>query len=114
MELQMAVKNLPRDVTTRWNSTFDMLDFVLKYRVAIDGITDKHKLGLSSYGLDDHEWVLLEQLHDVLKVCRVCSTRDQSIHTLITHSPDPEGCNALFLSVVTQSRQCHPGHGLYR
>jgi hypothetical protein len=107
-------QNLPQDVATRWNSTFNMLDFALKYRVAIDGITDKHRLGLSSYGLDDHEWVLLEQLRDILKVCCVCSTYDQSIHTLITCSPDPEGCNTLFLAVVAQSRQCHPSRELYR
>ena len=47
---------------------FDMLDFALKYQAGINGIADKNKLGLSSYGLDDEEWMLLEQLCDILKV----------------------------------------------
>ena len=46
-----------------------MLDFALKYWAGMDGIADKNKLGLSSYGLDDEEWMLLKQLHDILKVC---------------------------------------------
>ena len=50
------------DVSTRWNSTFDMSNFAVEYEVAIDIITDKHKLGLSSYALDEHEWELLRQV----------------------------------------------------
>ena len=67
-ELCLTLKNLPRDVSTRWNSTYNMLECALKYWVGIDVITDKHKLELSSYGLSEKEWDLLEQLHDVLKV----------------------------------------------
>lgn len=59
---------MPRDVATRWNSTFDMLEFALEYRTAIDRITDKCKLGLGEYELDDEEWILAKELHDVLKV----------------------------------------------
>ena len=55
-------KIMPHDVSTRWNSTFDMSDFAVEYKVAIDTITDKHKLGLSSYALDKHEWELLRQV----------------------------------------------------
>ncbi|KIL55578.1 hypothetical protein M378DRAFT_51177, partial [Amanita muscaria Koide BX008] len=45
-ELDMEVKRLPRDVSTRWNSTFDMLNVALTYRAGIDSITDKVRLGL--------------------------------------------------------------------
>ena len=57
-----------RDVSTQWNSTFDMSDFVVEHEVVIDMITDKHKLGLSSYALDEKEWEFLRQVRDVLKV----------------------------------------------
>jgi len=46
----------------------DMLDFILEYCTPIEDITDKWKLGLTTYTLDDHEWRLLGQLQDVLKV----------------------------------------------
>jgi hypothetical protein len=45
-----------------------MLDFALLYRVAINAITDKARLGLVNLALDDDEWELLRQLRDVLKV----------------------------------------------
>ncbi|KIL63645.1 hypothetical protein M378DRAFT_29169, partial [Amanita muscaria Koide BX008] len=38
-ELDMEVKRLPRDVSTHWNSTFDMLNVALTYRAGIDSIT---------------------------------------------------------------------------
>ena len=59
---------MPHDVSTRWNSTFDMLEFAINYRKVIDAMTDKRKLGLGVYELDDHEWTLVTQLRDVLKV----------------------------------------------
>jgi hypothetical protein len=67
-DLKLAVKYMPRDVATHWNSTFDMLHFALEYRAAIDAMMDKRKLGLGDYELDDEEWTLVEQLRDILKV----------------------------------------------
>ena len=69
----MRVKTLPRDVAMCWNSTFDMLNFALKYQAGIDGITDKHKLGVSQYTLGNEEWELLTQLRNVLKVSMHCT-----------------------------------------
>ncbi|KAJ8591953.1 hypothetical protein M405DRAFT_685145, partial [Rhizopogon salebrosus TDB-379] len=67
-ELGLGSRIMPRDVSTRWNSTFDMLEFAINYRKAIDAMTDKRKLGLGVYELDEHEWTLVMQLRDVLKV----------------------------------------------
>ncbi|KAG2112271.1 uncharacterized protein F5147DRAFT_527450, partial [Suillus discolor] len=77
-DLKLAQQIMPRDVSTRWNSTFDMLNFALQYRNAIDVIVDKRKLGLGEYALEDGEWMLVKQLHDVLKVC--------GHMTLVTHA----------------------------
>ncbi|KIL59370.1 hypothetical protein M378DRAFT_55595, partial [Amanita muscaria Koide BX008] len=38
-ELGLVVRMMPRDVKTRWNSTFDMLEFAIEYRLALDKIT---------------------------------------------------------------------------
>ena len=38
-DLELELKLIPRDVTTRWNSTYNMLSFVLKHRKAIDNYT---------------------------------------------------------------------------
>ena len=59
---------MPRDVATRWNSTYDMLEFAIKYRLAIDKITGDKLANLRKYELDDDEWSITMQLHKVLKV----------------------------------------------
>jgi hypothetical protein len=58
---------MPRDVSTRWNSTFDMLDFSLTYRMAIDEITSNRDLNLRKHELQDDEWEIAENLRDSLK-----------------------------------------------
>ncbi|KAH7903431.1 hypothetical protein BJ138DRAFT_1020640 [Hygrophoropsis aurantiaca] len=45
-----------------------MLEFALEHRKALDKITDRTKLGLSKYNMNDEEWEIARQLRDVLKV----------------------------------------------
>jgi len=63
---------MPRDVSTRWNSTFDMLKFACLYRDAINKITDDRSMKLRDYELKDFEWKIVEELRDCLKVCKFC------------------------------------------
>jgi hypothetical protein len=42
---------IPRDVTTRWNSTFDMLDFAVKHIAAVNAITSNRDMKLRQYEL---------------------------------------------------------------
>ncbi len=58
---------MPRDVVTRWNSTYDMLIFALEYRRAIDKISGDREM--RKYELDEEEWSLVKQLCDILEVC---------------------------------------------
>jgi len=57
-----------RDVTTRWNSTYDMLEFAIQYHPAIDAMTAIRDLDLRKYELVALEWKIAAELRDVLKV----------------------------------------------
>lgn len=58
---------MPTDVRTRWNSTYDMLAFAVKYQKVIDSLTAIKKTGLRKYELNREEWALAGQLCEVLK-----------------------------------------------
>jgi len=60
---------MPRDVTTRWNSTYDMLEFAIEYREALESITGNQRMKLRQYELTEEDWTIATQLRDVLKVC---------------------------------------------
>lgn len=59
---------MPRDVSTRWNSTFEMLDFSIGYRAAINTMTATRNFDLRKYELLPMEWDIAKELRDVLKV----------------------------------------------
>jgi hypothetical protein len=59
---------IPRDVTTRWNSTYDTLEFCLRYRKPIDAITADKATKLRKYELDEGDWNIVDDLVVVLKV----------------------------------------------
>lgn len=60
--LKLPRHNMPRDVQTRWNLTYDMLRFALKYEKAVMIMTQTRELGLRGYELSPEEWVLALQL----------------------------------------------------
>jgi hypothetical protein len=60
---------MPRDVTTRWNSTYDMLEFAIEYREALDAITGNQRMKLRQFELTEDDWKIATHLRDVLKVC---------------------------------------------
>lgn len=72
----LTVWMMPRDVTTHWNSTYDMLVFAREYRKAIDELTGDRDM--RKYELDGVEWELVDQLCNLLLVC---FTTHLSIHT---------------------------------
>ena len=78
-KLKMKAAKMPRDVRTRWNSTYDMLEFAVRYRVAIDEITGSKKADLHRYELDGEEWRVAEQLCAALKVRATCWTLELAL-----------------------------------
>ena len=67
-ELELDARMMPQDVSTRWNSMFDMLKFSIEYRRAIDAITAERTMKLRDYELGREEWKVAEELCEVLKV----------------------------------------------
>jgi hypothetical protein len=59
---------MPRDITTRWNSTYDMLEFTIEYCEALESITRNQRMKLRQYKLTEEDWNIATQLYDVLKV----------------------------------------------
>ncbi|KAK6984666.1 hypothetical protein R3P38DRAFT_2575567, partial [Favolaschia claudopus] len=69
---------LPRDVRTRWNSTFDMLCFAARYRPVIDSITSDKTYKLRKYELDDDEWKIVNDLIHVFKTATLFFSSDST------------------------------------
>jgi len=117
---------MPRDVSTRWNSTFDMLDYALEHREAVDAVTQRRDLGLRRYELEDNEWVILQQLRDILKVRRPFPTHallswgTAAVHVLLIfivcclHLIDSKGRHTLLLARNTQPCDSDSSNGLRR
>jgi hypothetical protein len=74
VELKLDARMMPRDVSTRWNSTYDMLKFALDYRNALDTIAGERDMKLRKYELNDAEWAIATQLQNVLEVCMLLFT----------------------------------------
>jgi hypothetical protein len=65
---KMSVMLMPCDVATRWNLTFEMLNYAVEHRKAVDIVTQRQDLGLREFELSDEEWDIAGQLRDVLRV----------------------------------------------
>jgi hypothetical protein len=81
-ELELKSRIMPRDVTTRWNSTYDMLEFALAFREALDTITSEKEMKLRKYEIDEQEWEIAGQLCEVLKVSLGLVIPSVSYHAL--------------------------------
>ena len=66
---------MPCDVSTWWNSTYNMLKFAYSYHDVIDKITGDWTMKLRNYELSESEWSIVKELWDLLKV-------SHCIHTL--------------------------------
>jgi hypothetical protein len=115
-ELKLDARMMPRDVSTRWNSTFDMLKFAIKYRMAIDAITAERSMKLRDYELGREEWKVAEELCEVLKVCSSTSCSKN----VLPFGIDLQGRNPFLLSGALSQTPCHehrhgyPCHGHHR
>ena len=101
---KLKSKLMPRDVVTRWDSTYDLLLFALRYRAAIDTITADKKLKLRKYELYDIDWAIVDDLAAVLEqykkatlyfssdsasICAVIPAMDRIDNKLNVHTNKP-------------------------
>ena len=84
---------MPRDVKTRWNFTYLMLNFSLDYQEAIDEITANRNMKIRKFEMSKEEWVLARKLAGVLKVWFQLSCH---LHTLT-----PGGTLQIFYDATT-------------
>ena len=104
---KLAHRMMPRDVSTRWNSTYEMLEFAVKYQGAINTLAARHDLNLRKYELEPAEWKIAGELRDVLKVCDFLfiSTTFLMIWTGL------QGRDSLLFAWYPESCHSHTSHG---
>ena len=61
---------MPRDVPTRWNSTFDMLAFASDYKKRLLKLLSNVNSSAIQYQLTNEEWAHVEELRTALQVRR--------------------------------------------
>ena len=90
----LSIRIMPRDVSTRWNSTYDMLKFAYTYREAIDRITGDRAMKLRDFELFESEWETVKQLRDSLKVRIILITFNPTTQTYLSRFSRPSHLNS--------------------
>ena len=77
VQLNIKQHHLIQDVSTRWNSTFFMIDRLVEQRVVIYAVLHDAAISKDQYqhlDLKEDQWVLLEQLTKVLEPLQIATT----------------------------------------
>jgi hypothetical protein len=103
---------MPRDVSTRWNSTFDMVDFAIDYQPAIDTITGNRDMKMRSLELDAAEWAIAKELRDTLKACIRIFHLSSSFHLIF--SSDIQARHPFLFAQYPEYQHRHSCDGSHR
>ncbi|KAG0706868.1 hypothetical protein DFH29DRAFT_758840, partial [Suillus ampliporus] len=105
--LKMSIMLMPRNVAMRWNSTFDMLNYAVEHRKAVDIVTQHWDLGLCEFELSDEEWDIAGQLRDILKYTTLFFSRSMPNLTTVIPAMDlihdeltSYSCNLKYLPAI--------------
>ncbi|KAG1734377.1 uncharacterized protein EDB91DRAFT_1040477, partial [Suillus paluster] len=86
-----------------------MLTFALEYRKGLDMMTDQRRLGLGEYELTPHEWTLVKQLRDVLKILKDATLYfSRSTPNLPMVIPAMDHIDSVFASSMLKMHQFDP------
>ena len=102
---------LPRDVATRWNSTYDMLAAFLEMKEPVSQFLDRSSNRMAEFLLDNDEWTAIEGLVSALKVCHLhCLLLELLTSFRVT---DSQRCNNIFFFQCTYCSCSHSCYGCY-
>ena len=104
----LGIRMMPRDVATRWNYTYEMLNFAYIYREAYDEITANKDMKMRLYELLNKEWKIVKDLSDILKVLPI-----SSLYQILICFQDFQGCYFILFEIDSQSCQSNPRYGRY-
>ena len=79
----LSKRMMPRDVATRWNFTYEMLDFAYTYREAYNELCANREMKMRKYEIEDNKWEIVRQLADILKVNINLFPTSETIHTFV-------------------------------
>ncbi|KAF5355384.1 hypothetical protein D9757_014613 [Collybiopsis confluens] len=68
------ILTLPRDVSTRWTSTYDMLNVFHSLRPQVTQFVDSNSNGLAEFQVNEHEWESIDGLTAALKLLKDATT----------------------------------------
>lgn len=112
-ELDLKERLIPCNVVTRWNSTYDMMKFVLAYKNVIDRITADKSLKLRKYELDNEDWGIIKDLVAILEV-RVLIRFGLHLATDSSLRIDIQKSNSFLLSRFSEHCRCDTCNGQAR
>ncbi|KAE9395040.1 hypothetical protein BT96DRAFT_826824, partial [Gymnopus androsaceus JB14] len=101
----LNVRLLPRDVATRWNSTYDMMKVAREYTAVVDEITGNKSLNLRKFELSDKQWDIVDDLLHIFKSATLLFSRD-NISTIAQVIPMMDVIDDFFTE--TPTRMLHP------
>ena len=64
----LSKQMMPRDITTHWNYTYEMLSFAHTYCDVYNELIGNRDMKMQKYEIEDSEWEVVKQLAGVLKV----------------------------------------------
>jgi hypothetical protein len=109
-EKPLSKRMMPRDITTRWNYTYEMLNFAYTYREAYNELCSNRDMKLRKYEVENEEWEIVKQLANILKV--KWFVFDAKL--FLTFCLAVQRCHCLFLSCNSLSCQGDTCHGSHR
>ncbi|KAJ7349859.1 hypothetical protein DFH08DRAFT_696385, partial [Mycena albidolilacea] len=108
---RLRVRYIPRDVPTRWNSTYDMIVFAVRYKAAINEITGDRDLAYRIYDLSNNDWIIIEDMVFKRATLLFSSDEKSTIAHVITTM---DKIDDILTSTIVSSSACRPIHNSVR